>query len=142
MWPTTFLGEAIEWPSLAELAAGMAVRQWLAAMSRELRVRLRLLDRQGLHPSFGIRVLVPRSVDLLQDPRIPIVLRGASNVSGNRDAIAEDEEGNRLTLVLGEGLYGRIHDRRYDFKSTGNPDELERLERSGQGLAALMYARR
>lgn len=133
-WSKTFDGQEIQWPTAAELQAGSEVRLWLAGISDEVRLRVRLLTTSGFHPAFGLRLQVPLNIRLLEDRRVPAILRGASNISGGRNVIVETEGGDRLTFVLGDGLFGRIQGGEYENTALQDAAALELLEHEGSAI--------
>lgn len=133
-WTETFEGVPIEWPSRAERAAGPAVQSWLAGIEEELGIHIRLRDTTGYHESFGLRLEVPANVSLMTDPRIPVLLRGASNLSGHRNVIVERAGGGRLTFVLGEGVFSRVDGIRHDNLALTDAAAFEQLEAQRRGL--------
>lgn len=128
IWAKTFDGQPLDWPTTAEEAAGAAIRNWLADVSSDLGVRIRLLDSKAYHPAFGLRLQVPTSLSLLHDPRVPALLRGASNMSGLRDVMVERPDGDRVSFVLGEGTFCLIGGSRHEAPGLRTPEALEALE--------------
>ena len=133
-WTETFDGMPIVWPSRPERAAGSAVRSWLDSIERDLGIRIRLRDTQGYHKTFGLRLEVPGSIDLIADARIPVLLRGASNLSGDKNVIIERAGGGRVTFVLGEGVFSRVDGVTREDHAIRDAVALEQLESRGRGL--------
>ena len=77
---------------------------------------------------------MPVNVRLLEDRRVPTILRGASNISGGRNVIIETEGGDRLTFVLGDGLFGRVQGGEYENIALQDAASLEELERRGSAI--------
>jgi hypothetical protein len=138
MWPQTFLGKPIDWPTSAELNAGALVREWLARLGSQLGIRMRLLDTRGFHPNFGLRLQVPVTVSIVDDVRIAAILRAASNLSGHRDLMIEHPGGDRLTFVLGQGLFARIDGQMYSAAHINGAHALEDIESNGLSLRHLL----
>lgn len=135
-WDETFDGRLIEWPP-SLVAAEHALTEWLWRFGRKSRLRLELLRSRDFHPAFGMRIQVESEVDLLRDPRIPGLLRSASNFSGRRDSMVEKTNGDRVTYVQGEGVFARVGGRRLDLVDVREPEHLEALERSRMPLEAV-----
>lgn len=138
MWPRTFLDKPIDWPTSAELNAGPLVKEWLARLSGQLGIRIRLLDTDGFHPNFGLRLEVPASVNMLDDVRMASILRAASNLSGHRDLMIERPAGDRMTFVLGEGLFARVQGQTFSAPHINGAHALEDIESRGVGLRQIL----
>ena len=81
-----------------------------------------------------MRLEVPNSIDVIADARIPVLLRGASNLSGDKNVIIERADGGRVTFVLGEGIFSRVDGVNREDLAIRDAVALEQLESRGRGL--------
>jgi hypothetical protein len=137
-WPQTFDGHALTWITTSGHAVDPQIVAWIGNIGIELKVDLRILDRAGHHPGFGLRIQVPATLDLLDDARMPSLLRRASDVAGQSGVILETAGGDRLTFVIGEGVFGRINGTTYEAEALRDSADLEKLEASGLPLSGRM----
>jgi hypothetical protein len=127
-WDRTFDGEELHWPTAAELAVRPEVRQWIGAIGEKLGLRLLILDRSQYHSAFGLRLQLDSDIDFNRDPRIPPLLRGASNVSGASGVIVESRSGTRLSFVPGMGVFMKVGGRSFSDETLTDASALEGLE--------------
>lgn len=69
---------------------------------------------------------------------MPSLLRRASDVAGQSGVILETAGGDRLTFVIGEGVFGRINGTTYEAEALRDSADLEKLEASGLPLSGRM----
>jgi len=137
-WSQTFDGHPLSWTTTSGRAVEPQIVAWIGNVATELHLALRILDRAGHHPGFGLRLEVPATLDLLGDTRMPSLLRHASEVTGHSGVILEAVGGDLLTFVIGEGVFARIDGKAYQAEALRETADLESLEASGRGLGSSM----
>lgn len=115
-------------PTAAELAVRPEIRHWIGAVGERLGLSLLILETSQYHDVFGLRLQLDGDIDLNRDPRIPALLRGASNVSGARGVILESRSGTRLSFVPGMGVFMKVGDRSFGDETVTDASSLEGLE--------------